>query len=77
MAYYVERFRIIAIARTYDFSLNSTKGHVDHDHVGVTTIERLDQGHVYPLGEHPGDKHSFCLRGDPTQVACISGGRSN
>jgi hypothetical protein len=24
-----------------------------HDnHVGVTTIARLDQGHLYPLGEH-------------------------
>ncbi len=22
------------------------------NHVGVTTIERLDQGHLYPLGEH-------------------------
>jgi hypothetical protein len=49
VAHYVERFRIISIAQTYDFSLNSTKGHVDHGHVGVTTIERL--------GEHPGDKH--------------------
>ena len=28
-----------------------------HDnHVGVTTIERLDQGHLYPLGERR-DKH--------------------
>jgi hypothetical protein len=26
------------------------------NHVGVTTIERLDQGHLYPLGEHR-DKH--------------------
>ncbi len=26
------------------------------NHVGVTTIERLDQGHLYPLGERR-DKH--------------------
>ncbi len=26
------------------------------NHVRVTTIERLDQGHLYPLGEHR-DKH--------------------
>jgi hypothetical protein len=54
---YVKRDRIISVARTYDFHPNSTNGHADHDHVGVTTIERLDQGHLYPLGEHPGDKY--------------------
>jgi hypothetical protein len=54
---YVERFRIIAFAWTYDFYPNSTNSHADHDHVRVTTIERLDPGHLYPLGEHPGDKH--------------------
>ncbi len=26
------------------------------NHIGVTTIERLDQGHLYPLGERR-DKH--------------------
>jgi hypothetical protein len=41
---------------------NSTNGHVGQshqriaNHVGVTTIERLDQGHLYPLGERQ-DKH--------------------
>jgi hypothetical protein len=56
---YVGRLRIITVVRTYDFYPNSTNSHADHDHVGVTTIERLrlDQGHLYPLGEHPGDKH--------------------
>jgi hypothetical protein len=39
------------------FNPNSTNGHADHDHVGVTTIQILDQGHLYPLREHPGDKH--------------------
>jgi hypothetical protein len=29
---------------------------ISSNHVGVTTIERLDQGHLYPLGERR-DKH--------------------
>jgi hypothetical protein len=29
---------------------------MNDNHVGVTTIERLDQGHLYPLGERR-DKH--------------------
>ncbi len=37
-----ERFRIIASKlKAYDFYPNSTNGHAHH--VGVTTIERLDQ----------------------------------
>jgi len=28
----------------------------------VVLIERLDQGHLYLLGEHPGEKHKVCLR---------------
>jgi hypothetical protein len=36
---YVKRFRIIAVARTYDFYPNITNSHADHDHVGVTNIE--------------------------------------
>jgi hypothetical protein len=39
-------------------------------------IERLDQGHLYPLGEHPGDKH-YKFAGDRTRVACVTGGHSN
>ncbi len=31
------------------------------NHVGVTTIERLDQGHLYPLGERR-DKHVIGAR---------------
>jgi hypothetical protein len=38
------------------FYPNSTNGHVNINHVGFTTIERLDQGLLYPLGEHR-DKH--------------------
>ena len=63
---YVGRLRIIAIVRTYDFYLNSTNSHADHDHVRVTTIERLDQGHLYPLGEQPGDM--FASAGDRTAL---------
>ncbi len=37
------------------FYPNSTNSHVKINHI-VTTIERLDQGHLYPLGERR-DKH--------------------
>ncbi len=32
-------------------SLHTLQVRVFSNHVGVTTIERLDQGHLYPLGE--------------------------
>jgi hypothetical protein len=39
VSHMLERFRIIAVARTYDFYPNSTNSHADHDHVGVTTVK--------------------------------------
>jgi hypothetical protein len=47
---YVGRLRIIAVVQ------NPNSTNVISNHVGVTTIERLDQGHLYPLGERR-DKH--------------------
>ena len=47
------RFR--SVLRFYP---NSTNGHVKINHVGVTTIERPDQGHLYPLGEPRDTCHS-------------------
>jgi hypothetical protein len=50
----VERFRIITSKlKAYDFYPNSTYGHAYH--AGVTTVVRLDQGHLYPCPE--GQKH--------------------
>jgi hypothetical protein len=39
------------IALASAVNLNHSQVRVFSNHVGVTTIERLDQGHLYPLGE--------------------------
>ncbi len=44
------------IALASAVNLNHLQVRVFSNHVGVTTIERLDQGHLYPLGERR-DKH--------------------
>ncbi len=66
------RIRIITSKlKAYDVYPNSTMCHAHH--VGVTTIERLDQGHLYPLG---GTNIKFAFTGNRTRVACVTGGHS-
>jgi hypothetical protein len=42
------------------------------DDLKCRLIERLDQGHLYPQGEHPNNDYASAV--DRTQVACVKDG---